>query len=47
MRLIRHAIRPTWTPFMDFSLKGVMHEEWRPFFSLVDFSYWNVELTSE
>ena len=44
MKMIRHPARPRWTPFMDFSLHQVRHLEWRPFFNLVDFSYWNVEL---
>jgi len=45
LKLVRQAVRPRWTPFMDFSMRHVLHSEWRPFFSnLVDFSYWNLEL---
>lgn len=47
MRLIRAPVRPRWTPFMDFSLKEVRYREWRPFFNIVDFSYWNLELKDE
>lgn len=47
MKLVRPPIRPHWTPFMDFSLRGVCHESWKPFFNMVDFSYWNVELDQE
>ena len=44
LKLIRTPVRPRWTPFMDFSMRDVLHAEWRPFFNMVDFSYWNVEL---
>lgn len=47
MKLIRAAARPRWTPFMDFSLKEIHYDEWRPFFNIVDFSYWNLELKDE
>jgi 5-methylcytosine-specific restriction endonuclease McrA len=44
MRLLRHARRPEWTPFMleTFSLRR--YKEWAPFLSTVDVSYWNTEL---
>ncbi len=47
MRLVRHPTRPHWTPFMDFSLKKIHYDEWKPFFNIVDFSYWNLELKEE
>lgn len=47
MKLIRHPVRPRWTPFMDLSLKEVRYKEWRPFFNIVDFTYWNLELKEE
>lgn len=47
MKLVRHPVRPRWTPFMDLSLKEVRYEEWRPFFNIVDFTYWNLELKEE
>ncbi|MBI4515828.1 MAG: HNH endonuclease [Deltaproteobacteria bacterium] len=44
MRLLRAPRRPEWTPFMmqTFSLRH--YEEWVPFLSTVDASYWNTEL---
>lgn len=47
LKLVRHPIRPSWTPFMDLSLKEIRYDEWRPFFNIVDFSYWNLELKEE
>lgn len=47
MKLIRSPARPRWTPFMDMSLKEIRYKEWRPFFNIVDFSYWNLELKEE
>ncbi|HVN84366.1 MAG TPA: HNH endonuclease [Candidatus Binatia bacterium] len=44
MRLLHAPRRPEWTPFMmqTFSLRH--YEEWGPFLSTVDASYWNTEL---
>ncbi|MBI1813409.1 MAG: HNH endonuclease [Deltaproteobacteria bacterium] len=44
MHLRRQPRRPEWTPFMmqTFSLRH--YEEWVPFLSTVDASYWNTEL---
>jgi 5-methylcytosine-specific restriction endonuclease McrA len=44
MRLLCRPRRPEWTPFMmqTFSLRH--YEEWAPFLSTVDASYWNTEL---
>ncbi|HUI27487.1 MAG TPA: HNH endonuclease [Candidatus Kryptonia bacterium] len=44
MRLLHSPRRPEWTPFMmqTFSLRH--YEEWGPFLSTVDASYWNTEL---
>ncbi len=47
MKLVRHPVRPSWTPFMDLSLKEIRYDEWKPFFNIVDFSYWNLELKEE
>lgn len=44
MKLIRHPSRPRSTPFLDLLDRPIRYEEWRPFFNVVDFSYWNVEL---
>jgi 5-methylcytosine-specific restriction endonuclease McrA len=44
MRILHPPRRPEWTPFMvqTFSLRH--YEEWMPFLSTVDASYWNTEL---
>lgn len=44
LKLIRHPFRPKVAPLLDGSLGPVKYEEWRPFFNIIDFSYWNVEL---
>lgn len=47
MHLIRKPERPRWTPFVDLSLKEIRYDEWKPFFNIVDFTYWNLELKQE
>ncbi len=44
MKLKKTPERPRWTPFMNLMLSSVRYKEWRPFLSVVDASYWNVEL---
>lgn len=44
LSLIRRPFRPKVAPFLDGSLGPIKYEEWRPFFNIIDFSYWNVEL---
>jgi len=44
MRLRKAPMRPRWTPLMNLMLSSVRYKEWRPFLSVVDASYWNVEL---
>jgi 5-methylcytosine-specific restriction endonuclease McrA len=44
LTLIRRPFRPKTAPFFDGALGPIKYEEWRPFFNVVDFSYWNVEL---
>lgn len=44
MKLIRKPMKPTGTPYSDFSLDGLRYEEWKPFINFVDASYWNTEL---
>lgn len=44
LTLIRRPFRPRMAPFFDGALGPIKYEEWRPFFNVVDFSYWNVEL---
>ncbi len=45
MKLLSRPQRPRWTPLLNLMLSPrVRYEEWRPFLSIVDASYWNVEL---
>lgn len=46
MRLLREPSRPRWSPF-ERGRGTVDYEDWRPFLSLVDASYWNTELSQE
>lgn len=44
MHLLKVPAKPRTTPFVDLIAAPIEYEEWRPFFNVVDFSYWNVEL---
>ena len=44
MKLLQIPSRPRTTPFVDLTVSPVAYDEWKPFFNVVDFSYWNVEL---
>jgi 5-methylcytosine-specific restriction endonuclease McrA len=44
MKLRRRPERPRWTPLANLMWSSVRYQEWRPFLSVVDASYWNVEL---
>jgi 5-methylcytosine-specific restriction endonuclease McrA len=44
MKLRRKPERPRWTPLANLRWSSVRYQEWRPFLSVVDASYWNVEL---
>lgn len=44
MRLLKVPTKPRTTPFVDLIAAPMRYEEWRPFFNMVDFSYWNAEL---
>lgn len=44
MELIRKPKRPHWTECLNLTPKHKLFREWIPFFDVVDFSYWNVEL---
>lgn len=44
MRLLKTPAKPRTTPFVDLMERPLAYEEWKPFFNMVDFSYWNVEL---
>lgn len=44
MKLLKTPSKPRVTPFIDMISIPRTYEEWKPFFNVVDFSYWNVEL---
>lgn len=44
MRLIRKPLRPRWTPHLGFKFGVQCYDEWVPFLSFVDASYWTAEL---
>ncbi len=44
MKLVRKPERPRWTPLANLMWSSVRYQEWRPYLSVVDASYWNVEL---
>jgi 5-methylcytosine-specific restriction endonuclease McrA len=44
MKLRAHPRKPRWTPFYKASLNGIRRQEWIPFLSVLDISYWNTEL---
>ncbi len=44
LKLKRRPERPRWTPLANLMWSSVRYQEWRPFLSVVDASYWNVEL---
>jgi 5-methylcytosine-specific restriction endonuclease McrA len=44
MRLLRAPSRPRWTPMFRSATRRAFYSEWRPFLSLADAAYWNVEL---
>lgn len=43
MRLLKKPGRPRSTPYAGLS-RMAKYEEWKPFVSMIDFSYWHVEL---
>ncbi len=44
MKLIRKPVKPPWTFFFATLSKPTYYDQWRPFLTMIDFSYWNVEL---
>ncbi len=46
MKLTAKPKKPRWNPLANLSVHTVRYREWEPFLSLVDVSYWNVELES-
>lgn len=44
MKLLCRPAKPATSLFSNLHVKTVRYEEWEPFLSFVDMSYWNVEL---
>lgn len=44
MKLVRRPTKPPWTFFFAFMSKPAYYDQWKPFLTMVDYSYWNVEL---
>lgn len=44
MELLSKPVKPGASLFSNLHVKTVKYEEWEPFLSFVDMSYWNVEL---
>ncbi len=44
MKLRTRPARPRWTPLSHLRVSTARYEQWRPFLSAVDASYWNAEL---
>ncbi|MFH1874846.1 MAG: HNH endonuclease [Pseudomonadota bacterium] len=44
LKLVKSPGRPRTTPFIDGLTNSIRYEQWKPFFNVVDYSYWNVEL---
>ncbi|PIR20121.1 MAG: HNH endonuclease [Deltaproteobacteria bacterium CG11_big_fil_rev_8_21_14_0_20_47_16] len=47
MHLARKPYRPNIAPLMELMQRRMFHEAWKPFFNIVDLSYWTVELDSD
>lgn len=47
MRLLRRPARPRWSPFERGQDGRYAYDDWRPFLSLADASYWNTELSED
>lgn len=47
MRLRRKPFRPNIAPLMELMQRRMFHKAWKPFFNIVDLSYWTLELDSE
>ncbi|HZZ84598.1 MAG TPA: HNH endonuclease [Anaeromyxobacteraceae bacterium] len=44
MHLLRHPVRPRWTPTFRHLSRRAFYREWTPYLSLAEAAYWNVEL---
>ena len=47
MRLLKKPVRPRWTPLFRGAVRRTTYQEWLPFLTLADASYWNAELLDE
>lgn len=47
MHLLRKPFRPNVAPLMELMQRRMLHQAWKPFFNIVDLSYWTLELDSE
>lgn len=47
MKLIRLPVKPQWTPLVQAEGGHVKYQEWLPFLSVADASYWNMDLSEE
>jgi 5-methylcytosine-specific restriction endonuclease McrA len=47
MRLLKRPARPKWSPFERGKDGSYTYDDWRPFLSLADASYWNTELEED
>ncbi len=47
MQLLRKPIKPNVAPLVELSQRANYHDAWKPFFNIVDFSYWTAELDPE
>jgi len=44
VKLLRAPGRPRWTPLFRSAARRALRAEWRPFLTVADAAYWNVEL---
>lgn len=44
MNLLKAPVRPNWSLYYRLMARPAAHDDWKPFLTLTDFSYWNVEL---
>ena len=47
MKLLRPPLKPKWTSLVQEGSGHVQYDEWLPFLSVADTSYWNVDLSEE
>ncbi len=47
MKLLKTPTRPRWSPFERGTDGRATYDDWRPFLSMADASYWNAELSDD